>query len=209
MEVYLSEEEQWQKIKEWWKKYGNTILMWLVLFCGISFGWRYWQNYRTHRTERASMLYSQLISADMMHKAKDVNLFAKHLISDYGSTPYASLASLLLARDAVAAGNLKTGLLHLQWVIANSDSDGFRQIARIRAARVLLAQKKPRRALQLLSQTDDVAYTVVTKEVMGDVYLSMGRNKAARSAYLEAQKAAGKDLVAIKFLQMKIAQLPR
>ena len=98
MDVYLSEEEQIKKIKEWWKKYSPSIIAGIAIFFIVSFGWRYWRNYKIQTAGRASMLYEQMLIANSKNKAEDFKLFAKRLMDNYKRSPYAILAAFTLAK---------------------------------------------------------------------------------------------------------------
>lgn len=207
MNAYMSEEEQIQKIKDWWKKYGNTIIVGLIIFLGLSFGWRYWHSYKAKRAEQASILYEQALSAEMSHKMDSFKLYADQLINNYASSPYASFASFMLAREAVYANKLREAEQHLQWVIDHSGSKGFKQIARIRAARVLLTNKQPPKALELLQKVVDKAYQSVVAELQGDIYIAMGNKANALSAYKTAIAEISKKGLTSPILEMKINQV--
>lgn len=204
MDVYLSEEEQWQRIKDWWKRHGNAVIIAVGLFFILSFGLRYWRVYKIRQKEQASLICSQMLSADLLHKTADSKLFATHLLKDYSSTPYATLAAFILARNSIEKGDLKAGLNELQWVIGNSDNTSFRQIARIRAARILLAQKEYAKAMLLLKKQENDVFDGVVQEVRGDILLAMGRKQEALKMY---ENIANQDELPI--LQMKINQLKR
>ncbi len=205
MEGYLSDEEQVQRLKDWWKKYGTAVLLALVVFLAANVGWRFWNKYKTGKSQQASMVYEEMFNANMMHKVDSFKLLAQHIIKDYGSTPYASMASLLLARQNVSANNLPAAENNLNWVIKNSSGSSLRQIARIRKARVLLALNQPREAMQVLNKIDDVAFDAMTFEVKGDINLAMHKKDAALVSYQQAVKAAGDQ--ASPALKMKLDML--
>lgn len=207
MEGYLSDKEQIQIIKNWWKKYGNTILLSVILVLGASFGWRFWHNYKNKRAAQASVLYEQMISANTASKISDFKLFATHLIKDYASTPYASLASLLLAEQAVNANNLALAKQDLQWVIEHGSNDSFQQIARIRKARILIADQQLQPASQLLQQVDDKAFMPAINETRGDIFAAQGDKTKALQIYKQALHEVTQKSVMRSMLEMKINQM--
>ncbi len=207
MEGYVSDKEQIQLIKNWWKKHGNIILIVFILVFGISFGWRYWHYYKNKRGVQASMLYEQMLSAD--NKTADFKLFAEHLIKDYSHTPYASMASLMLAKQDVDSNNLSAALQDLQWVVKHGNNKSFRQIARIREARVLLADKKIDEALQLLQEVDDEAFLPAIEETKGDIFLAQDNKAKALDAYNQARQMLASNSVMQPILTMKINQITK
>jgi predicted negative regulator of RcsB-dependent stress response len=193
VEGYISDKEQIQLIKDWWKKNGGTIIIAIVLVLGINFGWRYWQSYKNNKAEQASILYEQMLSASLAKKPDDFKLFAQHLIKDYASTPYSSLASLFLAKENVEQNNFTAAEQNLDWVMRYGKNKSFKQIARIRAARLLINENKLRQALQLLQHINDKAFMPAILEVRGNVFAAQGNKARAIAAYKAALHVTPKD----------------
>lgn len=200
-----SDKEQIQMVKDWWKQYGTTIVVAVLVFAITNFGWRYWQQYKNRRVERASTNYTQMLVAFEQQKNDEAKLYAKHLIQDDPKSSYAGLAALMQAKLAVQTGDLKLAQEQLQFVIKKSSSNTLRQLARIRSARIFLTTKQPQEALNLLAMIDDEAYKAEISEVSGDALLALGKVAEAKQAY---QKA--KDLTASgaksPLLQLKMQQ---
>ena len=207
MNIYLSEDEQVQKIKEWLKEYGVAIILGIVVFFVANFGWRYFQQYKSNHAAQASIIYEQLIAAHISRSYNEVELYAKHLRDDYASTPYAGLASLVAARDATVKKDLLTAEKDLQWIVAKDKNNGVKQIARIRLARIFLEDKQPQKALEVLGKVDDTTYLPMVYEVKGDVYLSTGDKNLAIQEYRNAAEAASENSVTKTIVEMKINQL--
>ena len=183
----ISDKEQIQIVKSWWKEYGYYILFTVVFFMIANFSWQYWQRQKHFRLENASMIYTQMLSALEQQKGEESKLFGEQLIKKYSSSPYASLAALILAKDAVSSGNLKMAQEKLQFVIKKAPSKTLRQLARIRVARVLIAIEKPREALDLLTTVDDKSYDAEVNEAFGDALLALDKTDEAEKAYRKAQ----------------------
>ncbi|MCK4608658.1 MAG: tetratricopeptide repeat protein [Gammaproteobacteria bacterium] len=207
MEGYVSDKEQIQLIKDWWKKHGTTILIAIVLVVGLSSGWRFWQSYKAKHAAEASVLYEQLLTAGINNKSADMKLYTDHLRKDYKHTPYASLASLMLAKADVATNNLGDAQKDLAWVVKHGKPDSIQQIARLREARVLLANNKAKQALKLLDKVDDKAFMPAISEARGDIYASQGNKAKALQQYKISLQESPKNSVLTPALQMKINQL--
>lgn len=203
--MQLSDQEQKQLIKDWWKKYGNVILAAILVFAAVNFGWKYWQQLKYKKMEAASLTYMQMIGAADHQKPEEAKVLAKHLMDDFAATPYASLAAFSVAKQAVAAKDLPKALEQLNWIIKHSSVKAFSQIARIRVARILLAQQKPQDALTMLNTIDDADFLAAIDEAKGDVLLALGKNDEAAKVYkeaLESQKGEAKS----PLLQLKLEQ---
>jgi len=186
MAHHIDENEQWEAIKKWWKENGTVTIIIFLLAASGSFGFRYWQEAQARKHAEASALYDQLGSQVANSSPQVLAQIAKELETNYTATPYASLAALLEAKNAVEKNDLTLAMQKLQWVIEHANSSDLRQIARLRAARVLLAQKQPAQALLLLEKVDDKAFMPGINQVKGDIYLFQGDKSQARLAYSAA-----------------------
>ncbi len=207
MSVYMTEEEQVEQIKKWWKQYGSNVLT-AILIVALAFsGWRWWQQRQLKIATHASVVYQGLLNSASAQDNTGVLASANTLLTQYAGTPYAALASLSLAKAAVEKKQYPVALKHLQWVIDKAAASSLKQIARIRSARILLAQKKPQQALAVLKTINDSSYQPVIDEVRGDSYLAQGNEQQAKQAYQLAWQAAQKAKASRPLLKMKLNNL--
>ena len=59
----LTDEEQLQLLKNWWREQGSTLVIIVTLLVGAYFAWQWWARYQTQSTEAASAVYSELLEA--------------------------------------------------------------------------------------------------------------------------------------------------
>lgn len=198
----ISNAEQMQIAKSWWREYGSYVLFSVIAFMLFNFGWRYWQQYKQARLEQASVAYTQMLTAIEQKKTEEVKLFGERLIANYSRYPYASFAAFMLAKDAVQNNDLPAAVEKLRFVVKKSSNKTLRQLANIRVARVLLAMKKPEEALKQLTHVYDKAYLVEINEATGDSYLALGKVAEAEKAYNKAKdSSAVSPLIKMKLLQ--------
>lgn len=207
MTEYLTEQEQIQQLKTWLKQYGPTVVLGIVLALIMTTSWRYWQNYHNKVLIHASSIYDEMLTLRAQNNTSGALAQAQKLLSHYRKTPYADMASLLLARDAVLKKNYPEAIQQLNWVINHSTNSSIREIARIRMARILLAEQKPDEALDLLKKRDDKNYIGLVDEVRGDAYLIQHNPTAARHAYQLALQELPNAEVTRPILEMKYANL--
>jgi predicted negative regulator of RcsB-dependent stress response len=193
MTEYLSEKEQIQLLKNWWKEYGPTIIATIVLFLALSTGWRYWQQHAIKQKVTASTIYSQLIETHTQKKSAETKAFAENLIKNFSRTPYASFAAMLLAKDAVAENKLDDAHKQLTWVIENSKQEDLRELARLRAARILIAENKPQEAITLLQHGKKSMYAAAKQEIIGDAIAAQQKPDAI-AHYRKALDETSKDV---------------
>lgn len=207
MEVYRTEEEQVEAIKDWWRQNGRSVIIGLLLALAAVVGWRTWQDKSRADTEAASAQFQLLLQRLDAGEGREVVEIGRSIIAEHGSTPYAALAALSLAQQAVDQGDLDGAGAHLRWVRENAKVEEVRMLAQVRLARVLVAQGSTDEALQQLSGLESGSFASIAEEVKGDAYLAQGRRADARRAY-EAALAASTEVPARQQqLRMKVDDL--
>lgn len=204
---YLTEQEQIQQLKNWVKQYGLTILLGILISLAITASWRYWQHYHNRILTHASAVYDEMIAMRAQNNTKGTLIQARKLLSHYPKTPYAEMAALILARDAVINKNYVEAINQLNWVINHSKTPAMREIARIRIARILIAEKKPGEALILLKTLEDKSFIGMVDEVRGDAHLAKNDKASARKAYQLALEEIPNGEVTRPVLEMKFENL--
>lgn len=207
MTEYLTEQEQVELLKNWIKQYSLVIIAGVALALIAMTGWRYWQERQANILSHASAVYDEMLTRRAQHDVPATEVQAKKLFSHYPQTVYAQFAALVLAREAISKQDYATAEKHLNWVIEHSKVASFRQIARIRLARMFIAMQKPQRALDTLSSIDDTQFGGLTNEVKGDAYLALHNTDKAHQAYKDALAALPNAEVIRPLLQMKYDNL--
>jgi len=203
---YLTEQEQIQQLKTWVKQYGPTVLLGIAAALVITFCWRYWQAHELAFSQRASIAYDSLLNLRTDNKNSDTVLGAKSIVKDYAKTPYADMATLMLARDAVLKKEYPAAISTLNNLINHSDSPPIREIARIRIARILIDENKIKDALAVLNKIDDPSFIGLINEVRGDAFLAINNQEAAKKAYQLALKQIPNAETLRPILEMKLNQ---
>ena len=192
-----TDKEQIQIIKDWWKKNSSTVLTALLVFAITNYGWRYWQQYKIKTVAKTSLAYTQMLTAMEQKKTAEAELMGKRLIAEQPKSVYAGMAGLMLAKMYVQKPDLKAAQMQLEFVINKTSDSAFKQIARVRLAKILLELKQPQKALDVLAIVNDVAYNAEIKEISADALLALGKNVEAKKAYQEAA-ASGADSPLLK-----------
>lgn len=203
MTVYMSEEEQVEMLKSWWKKYGNivTIIISLVLLSVA--GYRYWNWHKSSVEQQASAIYERMMVAYANNDYKQVQSNSQRLIDDFKSTIYADVANLTMAKVAVNREKYKMAMKSLSRVIDNSKSPIIVNIARVRMTRLLLNEKKYQEAKAEINKVKDKSLQSIVNEIEGDIALAQNKKDDAiqyyKEAMMEVEKIGGGNV----FLEMK------
>lgn len=193
MSVHLTEEEQLEVLKRWWKEYGKTIIVAVLVAVAGYFAVTSWQHQQQQQKEAASSIYESLLRVSNVQPGQELVEseqviaadLANQLKAKSSSSLYAHNAAFYLAQVAVNAGNLDQAAVELNWVLANKPAVATEQLARLRLARVLIAQASYVEAEKLLSNPTD-AFKSDYAEVRGDSLKAQGKLAEARAAYEQA-----------------------
>lgn len=207
MTELLTEQEQIQQLKSWVKQYGLTILAGVLIALALTTGWQYYQNYRNKNLMHASSVYDEMLTLRAQNNTDAALIQANKLLSHYPKSPYAQMAAFMLSRDAVMKKDYAGAITQLNWIIDHSHNDSIKAIARIRIARIQLADKKPDDALATLKSVDDKNFLGMIDEVRGDAYLAKNDKASARSAYELALKELPNAEITRPILEMKYDNL--
>ena len=206
MSVYQTEEEQVEAIKTWWKQYGKSIIVGLLLGGSILAGTKLWVGHQQQQEAAASTEYQAVVDGLDNDKPDQVLEHGAVLVDQYPGTPYAALAALAMAKVKVEQGKIDAALTHLQWVIDHAKQADMKRIATLRLAKLQFAEGKGNAALTLLGGSDPGSFKAAYEELKGDIYTQQGKSVSARSAY-EAAIAAMPEGVDRQYLKMKLENL--
>jgi predicted negative regulator of RcsB-dependent stress response len=204
MDHYVSEDEQVEAIKKWWKANGGAIIVGVVIGLLVIFGWRYWSSYRVNQAEQAALRYAALSQAVEDNDANQARQEGHVLMEDFSDSAYATLAALQLAKLAAQERDNATAIERLEWALEHARQEGIKDIVRLRLARVLLAEKRYDAAEELLNQVTGTGFTAELENLKGDLYVARNQLAKARAAYQTALGASGGN----PMLQMKLENLP-
>ena len=203
----MTEQEQIELLKNWLKQYSMVILAGVVIAGIAIFGWYTYQQRQIKIQSHASLLYDNMLTLRSQHDQDAAIKQADKLMQHYKSTVYAQMAALMLARFAVLDKNYAAAESQFNWVLNKSHVNSIKQIARIRLARLLIAEKKPNDAITTLETVHDTNFDGLTYEVRGDAYLALQNTSKAREAYQNAIANLPNAEVVRPLLQMKYDNL--
>ncbi len=208
MEEYLNDKEQWQQVLAWLREQGPWILGGVAIALAVFGGWHFWQNRIQQRDLAAATRYQQVMDAFERHDIGGGVQLADGLVKAFPGTAYADQANLAVARIQVESRQLDQAAARLQQVLSATRDAELALIARLRLARVQLAQGNADDALKTLDAAKPGAFAARYAEVRGDALLAKGDRAGALKAYREARGGAASTLDS-GLLDLKIGELAR
>lgn len=182
----LEEQEQLSQLKHFWASYGRAIVLAVIVFIAIVGGWLTWNWWQDKQALEASVLYDGVSQAIVAQDQEKVKQMTQEVQSQYKSTSYASLTSLVAASYFYQVDDLDTAAELLTWVKENGKDQSWNAIAILRLADVLTDQKKYDEALSVLSSAVADSFVAQVEDKRGNVYVAQGNTDKAKSAFLQA-----------------------
>jgi len=199
-----TEEQQIAQLKKWWSENATSIIVGVAIGLAGVFGSKAWIGYQQGLSERAATIYTVMLQGLDVGNRQRVSERADTLLTQYSSTPYASLAALALAKIQSQDGDLDAAGSQLQWVLDNGSIDVVNDTARLRLARVLVAQQRLDEAEALLAQPrGTTAFDSLYIEVAGDIHSARGNAAGASESYQRALAATAANDPGYQLLQLK------
>jgi predicted negative regulator of RcsB-dependent stress response len=207
VDEYLSETEQWERLKAWLRSYTPWILSGVIVALGGLAGWNWYKERQERLGVEASTQYEQMTDALQKNDLTRAKAIAANLERDHPDSPYVDQAHLFEARLAVEANDLAKAETLLRGVMDRTKDDQLALVARLRLARVQLAQNKPDDALATLKGAPAGAFEARFAEVRGDILFAKGDKAGALKEYLAALATSDSRSVDTQTLQLKINDL--
>jgi predicted negative regulator of RcsB-dependent stress response len=200
--------EQGERVKSWLRENGSAIVMGLVLAFGLMFGFKQWQAWETSKRQQASAEYQvmlDLIEANSMDAAVPNYQVLK---SEYPKSAYTAMASMMMAKARLQAGQLDLAATALTHAMNNAQPEPVKVIARTRLARVRLSQGDTAAALELLDGAPStVGFESQFAEIRGDIHLANGEIELAIQSYETSLDTLEEGVGNREFLTIKLEAL--
>ena len=186
MDIYASDEEKGEEIKQWWRDNGRSVIMGCVLGLAVIFSGRYWINYQHTLSSNASLTYRQVAIAISEGETSLAEDKTQQLLSEFSSTPYATFAAFEMAVQSTEKGDSTSAQAYLEWVLTNAELLAHKELARLRLAQLLMSSEQFEQSLDLIKQSESTAFTSLLEELRGDIFVAQGNIAEARKAYQSA-----------------------
>ena len=209
MADYLSDEEQAERLKQWWDKNGTALVVGLAISVAAVVGWRFYQDFARDRADAASDAFAAYLQARTADQPQTDRLAT--LDDEFAGTTYHVFSLLYRAADQAVEEDWEEALALLERAVELADDPLLRDTARYRAAKVLFQLERADASEALLATVQSGGLQAQVAELSGDMALARGDTEAARLAYQAAVDAArsGPSRLApgIELLELKLSSL--
>lgn len=216
MSEALTEQEQIEAIKNWWRENGTQILVVGCLLAVAYFGYHWWQNRQETLLNEVSTAYEQYMEAMVEASSslsaseaqiKTLEYLTDQLVELHGNSHYAFLASLNTAAYDVRRGELEAAAARLGWAREQADAEADVMLVNYRYALVKAQLGNTDEAFAMLENPND-EFASIYAEARGDIQLGQGNAEAALSDYEAALEAtSAEETNRASSLQVKIDSL--
>jgi predicted negative regulator of RcsB-dependent stress response len=186
---YLSDREQEEALRTWWRDNWRWIFGGIVLGVALLVGYFQFKDHRERQGIAAAEQYAQVRAAVQRNDLEAAQAALAPIEADHDSSVYANQARLLVAKLQADAGNFDEAAALLREVADKSKDEEMAAVAKLRLARVLIHQGKHDDAIALLNVQKLGAFAAVAREIRGDANVAKGDAAAARAEYAAALAA--------------------
>ncbi|OOY43363.1 YfgM family protein, partial [Solemya velum gill symbiont] len=103
MSENLTEEQQVEELKKWWKENGRSIIFGGVIGIALIGGWRGWQGYEDSQAEKGAALYDKFTTHLVTQQVDAARADRNALVDDFSGTVYVDFANLRMAMTETGA----------------------------------------------------------------------------------------------------------
>ncbi|MEG0481952.1 MAG: tetratricopeptide repeat protein [Acinetobacter sp.] len=206
----ISDEEQLDSLKSFFKKYGSAMVTGVLIALIAFFGWEYWQKKTLAENQNETAKVQQLmddakaVGSDPKASAALVTS-ADKIVKDNPDSVQAIQAQIVMAKLAFDKNDYATAERELKKVENSKLKDaGLLQVVKIKLADTQLAQKKFDEALKTLSVVDEPAFKATAEELKGDIYVAKNDIDNAKKSYQAAWNAVIERKQERQILQIKL-----
>ena len=200
MSDYLTDEEQLDKLRNWWERNGLVVAVAVVVAIVGVVGWSWYSDYQAERTALASELYEDYLNAEGTER----QTIGETIASEFPDSSYHVLVQLRTAGTLMAEEDAEAALTVLEAALKAARDDNLADLIRLRIARVQQQLDRSEAALATLGQVRNIGLRVDVQELKGDIHMARGERREAHEAYSAALTEAGENAQR-PLLEMKVA----
>ena len=192
MSDYLTDDEQAEALKKWWKDHGIPVVLAVVVGIAAVVGWHFYQDYSSTKNQNAADAFADYLESRGLGLPVDEHV--ELLESQYDDSGYLLLLYLYQAKDAIADEDYEKALTSLESAKDLGAGTHLNDLVSIRRAKVLFQLDRTDEALGVLQSVSSQRFRSIALEFQGDIYRTTKSIEKARESYLASIEALSEDL---------------
>lgn len=204
----LEEEEQIAGLKAFWNKYGNPILIALIVVFGSYAAYNGYRWYLGEQSKEAVVAFEKLQKAIDESDLTLVSKIEASLISDHKSSPYVSRGLLLASKAYYEGGKLAEAEKALSWVADNEKLAEYQGVARLNLSSLLAEDGRYDQANALLAGKQYPGFEGLFADRRGDIAFMQKNYSEAKTLYQLAQQKLPADSPWLEVINKKLSAIP-
>lgn len=185
----LEEQEQLDKLKQFWKQYGNSLSTVVLLVCLAVAGWNGYGYWQKRQAAQAALMFDNAQSIFQSGDVKAAERVYSDMSDSFKSSFYTLQAGLQLAKMAYENGQTDVAKTALEKVAQSGGDEILVATAKLRLSQVLVEQKTFDQALAALDGKFPEGFAALVADARGDVQTAQDQKDAAIASYTQAIKA--------------------
>lgn len=202
----LEEQEQLDRLKAFWKQFGNIISGVLIVVFGSIAAYNVYQWLQRDKATQAAAMYDEVERTAKEGDPAKITRAFNDMKERYAGTTYAAQAGLLTAKTLYDKGQTEQAKAPLEWVASSAQDESYKAIAKLRLASILFESKGYDAALKLLDGMPK-EFDALASDRRGDILLAQGKRDEAKAAFEKAYKAMEERSEYRKLLEIKLNAL--
>jgi predicted negative regulator of RcsB-dependent stress response len=202
----LEEQEQLDKLKAFWKQFGNIISGVLIVVFGSIAAYNGYQWWQRDKAAQAAAMYDEVERTSKEGDAAKITRAFNDMKERYAGTTYAAQAALLTAKTLYDKGQVNEAKAPLEWVASSVQDESYKAIAKLRLASILFESKGYDAALKLLDGMPK-EFEALALDRRGDILLAQDKREDAKAAFEKAYKAMDERSEYRRLLEVKLNAL--
>lgn len=201
----LEEQEQLDQLKHFWNSWGVIIgSILLVIFGSVAIwsGYQFWQN---SQALQAAFLLDAVENAVQVNDETRLEQAFTDIRKKYSSTTQAGQAGLMVAKFEIEKGNFNAGQAALEWVSVHSSDEGYKALANLRLADIMIDRKSYDSALQYLSNKFAIEFDAIVADRKGNIFSLKNKKQEAISEYTRAYASLSDGTDYRRLLEVKLS----
>lgn len=203
----LEEQEQIDQIKHFWSTWGTLISSVLVIIFGAAAAWNGYQFWQNRQALKAAVLFDAIENAAQVGDQARLEQAFSDIRSKYAGTIQAAQAGLMVAKVELDKGHSDAAYTALEWIVGNSSDEGYKAIAHLRLASLLIEKKSYEEALKHLSTKFPVSFEAIAADRQGDLLAQQGNKQNATAEYNRAYKMLNEEIGYRNLVEVKLNSL--